>query len=401
MLCVELQGTRYSLAQRRRPTPDRHSSCRLARQEIARLISAGHTNRRWLPCWRSACGLWIRTFAGSSPRWACVLAARWSLSSPSMAFWDRRIRDDEAVVPQATGGQYSMSRHLKQTRRPNRVIPIKHQFWWLDCANHGIHASHPSLLTLLAPVRRPPPDASSRQRPAVAGTHTLRPAGLDKLACVRAAALQGRADGGAELAPEPIELGRRQTRHGAKRGYASAPQSLVCQQVADSGDRSLMQQPGFDRHAPATDPAAKLVAADEGGVGTDVSIVGVQHRPPQPPAIAEHEPASVGELNGKAIRAQALGRIEHDRARHSEVQPQCRAIRGLEPQEFPRRWRRQSGRPIGRRRSRPGGCGRQTYVSRSSTDTISRSSTASSVRRARSASGSSGTRERLRGRGDH
>ena len=96
-----------------------------------------------------------------------------------------------------------------------------------------------------------------------------------------------------------------------------------------------MQQPGFDSHSPATDPSAKLVAANEGGVGTDVCVVGVQHRSPQPAAIAEHEPASVGELDGKAVRAQALGRIEHDRARHAEVQPQRGAVGGVKPQELP------------------------------------------------------------------
>ncbi len=66
-----------------------------------------------------------------------------------------------------------------------------------------------------------------------------------------------------------------------------------------------------------------------------MSVVGVQHRPPQSAAIAEHEAPSVSELDGKAVRAQALRRIEHDRARHAEVQPQRGTVGGVEPQELP------------------------------------------------------------------
>ena len=169
----------------------------------------------------------------------------------------------------------------------------------------------------------------------VARTHSVWAARLNKPARVGAPAPERRTDGGAQLTAQPVELGRGQTRRPAQRGDPRAPQSLVGEQVADSGDGSLVQQPGFDRHLPATDPPAELVAVNQGGVGTDVRVVGVEHSSPQSAAIAEDEAASVSELDGKAVRAQARGRIDHDHACHPEVEPERGAVGGVEPEELP------------------------------------------------------------------
>ena len=62
------------------------------------------------------------------------------------------------------------------------------------------------------------------------------------------------------------------------------------------GDRALVEQPRLDRSVARADQAAEVVAADLGGVGSDVGEVRVEHGAPEPALVAEHEPAAVLEL---------------------------------------------------------------------------------------------------------
>ncbi len=98
----------------------------------------------------------------------------------------------------------------------------------------------------------------------------------------------------------------------------------------------LIEQPSLDRCPPGADPPAKLLPADAGSVWADVTEVGVQQRPAETPPVAQRESAAVLELNYEAVPARYRGRpFEDNVARHPEVQPQSRAVLGLEPEKLP------------------------------------------------------------------
>ena len=176
----------------------------------------------------------------------------------------------------------------------------------------------------------------------------------------------------------------------APRVQPRAPQRLVGEQVADAGDRALVEQPRLDRHRPAADALAERVA----------------RRPRRRPGRRARSPARSPRGRAGACRAARAGRrrrtrarsdpsrrirrlVDHDPARHAEVQAELRAVVvGLGPEELPA--------PVGRGQPVPdqrGGdlararAGGRRRCRESSTATISRPSARSICWRARSASG--------------
>ena len=149
---------------------------------------------------------------------------------------------------------------------------------------------------------------------------------------------------------------------GAPRMQAGAPERLVGQQVADAGDRALVEQPRLQRHRAAADALAEDVARDLGGVRADVREVGLDHRAAEPALVAQREPAAVGELEHEAVpvvRARRL--VDDDPSRHPEVQAEIRARRRSRPRGTCRGGGPRSAvRPISAAAISPGACGRLT-----------------------------------------
>ncbi len=120
------------------------------------------------------------------------------------------------------------------------------------------------------------------------------------------------------------------------RGDPGLPQDLVGEQVADAGDRSLVEQPRLDRSAPAADQPPELVAPDIGGVGADVAEVRVEDRAAEAAPVAQREARAVVELDGEAVPpGRVAGAVEHDATGHAEVQAERGPVVGLQPQELP------------------------------------------------------------------
>jgi hypothetical protein len=149
------------------------------------------------------------------------------------------------------------------------------------------------------------------------------------------AALEDRgANGGPELAAKAVEVFGREVGDASLGSDARLPEGLIGEQVADSGDRSLIQQSGFDRRAAAADQAAELVAADLCGVRADVGEVWVEDRAPESALVPEDHSASVVELEREAIPAGSVIGVDDDPARHAEMQSEDRAVIGLQPHEL-------------------------------------------------------------------
>src|SRR5579875_1457163 len=142
---------------------------------------------------------------------------------------------------------------------------------------------------------------------AVARADLLLAARAHERARVSAAPADRLAQRPAQLAPQAIELIDRQRSRVAARREPRLPQDLVGEQVADARDRVLVEEPRLDRRMAPADPPAKLLAADVGGVDPDVAVVGVEHRPAEPPAVAQRHPRPVLELDRKAVEARRLG----------------------------------------------------------------------------------------------
>ena len=75
-------------------------------------------------------------------------------------------------------------------------------------------------------------------------------AGLHEAAGVDAAVADRVARGGAQMAAQEVELLGAQLSRDPARGEAGAPERLVGEQVADAGDRALVEQPGLERDVP-------------------------------------------------------------------------------------------------------------------------------------------------------
>ena len=124
--------------------------------------------------------------------------------------------------------------------------------------------------------------------------------------------------------------------------------------------------------------------------GPDVREVRVEHGAAEPALVAQDEPAAVLELEREAIPAGGVLGVDEDPAGHPEVQPERRAVLGLEPHELAAAVGG-GERVAGQRAGDLAGRVRPAHVRvGSSTAAIRRPSADSSVWRARSASGSSG-----------
>ena len=137
------------------------------------------------------------------------------------------------------------------------------------------------------------------------------------------------------VAPQVVELLVAQLARGRRGCRPRLPQRLVGEQVADAGDRLLVEQPRLDRHRAAADALAEGVARDLGGVRADVGEVRLDHRAAEPALVAQREPAAVGELEHEAVPVvRAGGLVDHDPAGHPEVQAELRPAVGLRPEEL-------------------------------------------------------------------
>ena len=76
-------------------------------------------------------------------------------------------------------------------------------------------------------------------------------------------------------------LGRELVGRAARRD-PGLPERLVGEQVADTGDHGLIQQPGLDRRPAAADPVRELSPADRRGIRSEDLDVRVQPDPAQP-----------------------------------------------------------------------------------------------------------------------
>ena len=85
---------------------------------------------------------------------------------------------------------------------------------------------------------------------------------------------------------------------------------------------------------PPAHTLAELAAVDLGGIGADVSEVGVEHRAAQAALVTQGEAAAVLELHAEAIPARMLGGVDDDRAGHPQVKAKRRAILGIDPEEL-------------------------------------------------------------------
>ena len=143
---------------------------------------------------------------------------------------------------------------------------------------------------------------------------------------------------------------------------------------------------------PAPTRARNSAAADVRGVGAYVGEVRVEHRAPQAAPVAQGKAAAILELDREPVPARVRARlVQRDRSGHPEMQAQSTGPSSVSShRNFPRRCALTNRWPTSAAAISPGGCGRHTYVSRSSTAMIRRPSTVSSRWRARSASGSSG-----------
>ena len=253
-------------------------------------------------------------------------------------------------------------------------------------ARDGRHAWH----TGHQYVVRPPTVARSSAVPHRGHRPPRTRCGFSRPVCAPPPAIASRSAARTERRSPSSSLDR-QLVGGPPRIEPGAPQDLVRQQVPDAGDHALIEQARLHRRTAAPEAHPERVASHLRGVRPDVREVRLEHRPAEPALVAQRHPAAVRELEREAVPVARRGRlVDHDPARHAEVQPEVRPAVGLRPQELPAPVGRVSRRPTSAAAISPGACGRQTYVSRSSTATISRPSTRSSCCRARSASGSSG-----------
>ena len=170
---------------------------------------------------------------------------------------------------------------------------------------------------------------------AAAGTDLGSAPGGDELAGVDAALADRVAGGGAELATQAIQLRLTERAGQAGRGDAGLPEGLVGKEVADPCESVLIEQASLDGGVAGADSEAKLVAGDQSCVGTDVAEIRVEDRAAEAALVLEGEPCAVLELDREAIPAFLLGVfVEGDPAGHAEVQPERRAVIGLQPEEL-------------------------------------------------------------------
>jgi hypothetical protein len=93
--------------------------------------------------------------------------------------------------------------------------------------------------------RRPAADAADLQGGAVPGTQAIEGDGLAGVARVTAPTRRQVGDHTTDRPMEPPELRRGQAAGGPGRVEAGGEQDLVRQQVADTGDPRLVEQPGL------------------------------------------------------------------------------------------------------------------------------------------------------------
>jgi len=145
----------------------------------------------------------------------------------------------------------------------------------------------------------------------------------------------GEVDGGVQLRAEAVEVFDRQLRRSPCRRDARVPESLIRKEVADSGERSLIEQPRLDRRVAGADAPSEVVLPHVGRIGSDMSVVRVEDGPTETAAVPQCEPAAIGELDREAIPQRLLMRgFESDVAGHPEVQAKRRPCVGLEPKEL-------------------------------------------------------------------
>ena len=137
-------------------------------------------------------------------------------------------------------------------------------------------------------------------------------------------------------APQPVQLGLAQSAGGPAGVDAGPVEDLVGQQVPHAGDRALVHQPRLDRGRAPADPLPELLPRDLAGVRPHPREVGLEDRPPQPPTVAQRQPAAVAEVQREPIPPARVGLlVHHDRSRHAQVQAQHRPRVGLHPQVLP------------------------------------------------------------------
>src|SRR5215218_6970570 len=203
-----------------------------------------------------------------------------------------------------------------------------------------------------APVGGAPADRRALELCAVARAGAAAAARLHEAARVDAALADGVAGGGAQLPAQVVELVGAQLARHAPRGEPRAPERLVGEQVADTGDRALIEQLGLQGDAASADVRTEHVPADLGRVGAHVGEVGLDHGPPEPPLVAQRQPPAVGEVEHEAVPAVLRGLlVDRDPPRHPEVQAEVgAAVVGLGPEELPAPVRRRQPPPDQRRR---------------------------------------------------
>src|SRR3954454_17086354 len=175
-----------------------------------------------------------------------------------------------------------------EVRRPSAATESE---WW-GAPPRSLEAT---VLLLAAEPGRPAADGGAPHRGAAARAVLAGPAVADDLAGVHAATLDRAPDRHPQLAVQgrglvAVEvLGRYAGRH---RGL---PERLVGQQVADAGDRVLVEQTGLHRCPGAAQELTELGQADLPRVGAEGVDVRVEADPAEPPLVEEPQRAAVGE----------------------------------------------------------------------------------------------------------
>ena len=195
-----------------------------------------------------------------------------------------------------------------------------------------------SRLAAGAPERRSAPDRLARELGAAA--RACPPRAAWPMNGRRDAALADRVPG---RRPQLRGAGGRAPRRRASRP-AGAGDSPACQSVSSasrlptpaitlrSSSRAFIgavPRPTRERNCPR----------DLGGVGADVREVRLDHRAPEPPLVAQREPAAVGELERESVPAVRRRLLVDDHPPgHAEVQPEVRPAAVSAHRIFPRRF---------------------------------------------------------------
>jgi hypothetical protein len=180
---------------------------------------------------------------------------------------------------------------------------------------------------------------------AAARARAARAPGRDDLTGVHAAAGGGGLQGRLEGAVEPVDVLAPQGVHTGRGRHLGLPESLVGQQVPDSGDLGLVEQPGLDGDRPLHDQVPEFRGRDLLRVRPERVEVRVEPDAPQPALVEQGQAAAVSELEREprpfrlarlgvatsrlaAREYLAVGGRDDDATPHAQVETQVGAGRG-------------------------------------------------------------------------